>query len=264
VRRVWLGWLGLVVVGTWLLWPRPAWACTPPPGGLPAYTATDRTMAAPIVLEGLVVSVSGVNYQTAVIQVTRYFKGIGPQLIAVSNYGPNSMCLSSVYLGQTGVFYITGDEAHGYAAFYLSQFDAVDPNEASLTDEVIKASGQDPRTDFTPYVMGTADAVMTQAFVQIATLRPTQAKRTPYPPPPTPTFAKIAKPYPPFPYPTFPAPTPRGWVSPQTQSQLDAINAFTLLGFGCVMGGMAGGLLGLGSGMWFSRRRSRSPHHADD
>jgi hypothetical protein len=68
--------------------PTSVWACTAPPGGLPSYTATDRTLAAPIVLEGTAIAISGdISGQTAVVQVSRYLKGIGPEYIAITGYG---------------------------------------------------------------------------------------------------------------------------------------------------------------------------------
>lgn len=156
--------LALLVAWCLLRAPRLVNACTPPPGGLPSYTTTDRTQAAPIVLEGTVIAMQEAFPQIAVVQATRYLKGIGPETIAISGYGPTSVCLSPVSVGQAGIFYVSGDEATGYSAYYHSQFDAVAPNDPQTVEEVIAASGQTPRTDFLPYQPGTADAVMTQAM----------------------------------------------------------------------------------------------------
>jgi hypothetical protein len=183
MRRYWM-WLGAgLALTALLLRAAPASACTPPPGGLPAYTAADRTLAAPLVVEGTVIAVSGEFYdQTAVVAVTRYLKGIGPPYIAIGGYGPSSVCRSEITQNFTGLFYVSGDETSGYTAFYLSQFDALAPNDDATVAEVIAASGQEPRTDFTPYQVGTPDAVMTQAMATQAAALPTP---TPYfgPPP---------------------------------------------------------------------------------
>lgn len=149
-----------------LITPATALACTPPPGGLPNHTVTDRTQAAQVVVEGTVLSVQtdpATYRDLAVIQVTGYLKGIGPALIAVSNYGSSTICLSPVSAGQTGVFFINGDEATGYTASYLSQFDAVVPNDSANVQEALTASGQTSRTDFTSAVVGTPDVLLTQA-----------------------------------------------------------------------------------------------------
>lgn len=238
MSRHWL-WRGaslLLVAG--LLRAAPAWACTPPPGGLPSYTATDRTLAAPIVLEGTAIAVSGEFYgQTAVVEVTRYFKGIGPQYIAISRYGPSSVCLSEITQNFTGVFYVSGDEATGYSAFYLSQFDALAPNDEATVTEIIAASGQEPRIDFMPYQTGTPDAIMTQAMAtQIAMLL------TPTPPPigPPPFFVT--------PPPFMPTPPLPASSSTYVFTSLYSLGLLSL-------GGAIGLIVGLLLGLFIGRRR---------
>lgn len=237
MRRRWL-WLGAsLALGMWLLRPTPAWACTPPPGGLPSHTTTDRTLAAPIVAEGTVIAVSGEFYdQTAVIFVTRYLKGIGPQYLAVSGYGPSSVCRSEITPNFTGVFYLRGDEATGYAAFYLSQFDALAPNDEATVSEIIAASGQEPRTDFAPYQVGTPDAIMTQAMATQITALPTSA---PFVGPP-PVFVTP----PPF-MPTPPVPSASGTYI------FTSLYSLGLL----ALGGAIGLLVGLVLGFVIGRRR---------
>jgi hypothetical protein len=234
---LWLG-AGLLVVAG-LLRATPAWACTPPPGGLPSYTATDRTLAAPIVLEGTAIAVSGEVYgQTAVVEVSRYLKGIGPQLIAISGYGSSSICLSEISQNFTGVFYVSGDEATGYSAFYLSQFDALASNDEATVTEVIAASGQEPRTDFAPYHVGTPDAILTLVLpTRIAAL-------------PTPTPAPFISPPPfsvtPSPYlPTPPVPT---------SSSTYVFTSLYSLGL-LALGGAIGLIVGLVLGLLIGRRR---------
>jgi len=167
-----------------------ALACTPPPGGLPSYTIADRTNAAQVVVEGVILSVQTdpTTYRDlAVIQVTHYLKGIGPALIAVSNYGSSTLCLSPVSAGQTGIFFINGDEAAGYTANYLSQFDAVAPNDPASVQEALAAGGQAARTDFTPPVVGTPDVLLTQAAAtQLPPAIPFPTSTLFPPPPPLP------------------------------------------------------------------------------
>jgi hypothetical protein len=211
--------IGFLVVGAALT--PSVYACTPPPGGLPSYTATDRTQAAPLVLEGTVIAVQldpATQTDLAVIEVKRYFKGIGPQYISVNHFGDSAVCLSRVNPTDTLIFYIQGDAANGYSAFYLSQFDATAPNDEQTVAEVIEASGQQPRTDFTPYQRGTPDVVMTQAAAtQIG---------------PALTAAALATP---TPLATNPA----------------NVNV-TLLGIGGVIGFVLGGIVGLIAGLALS------------
>lgn len=168
--------------------PQRALACTPPVGGLPNFTTADRTNAAQVVVNGTVLSVQTdpTTYRDlAVIKVTSYLKGIGPEIIAVSNYGSSTICLSPVSAGQAGIFFINGDEATGYTATYLSQFDAVVPNDPAHIQEALAASGQAARTDFTPSANAT-QIVVTQIIV---------ATPTPFPPlPPVPLLTSTPLP----------------------------------------------------------------------
>lgn len=126
----------------------PVCACTPPPGGLPDYTVADRTNAAEVVLEGTVVALTDEdNYgaiKTATVQVHQYFKDIGPAIVTISGFGPPSLCLSPVHVGERWIYYATGDPSTGLSAHYLSQFDAVDPADPQTIAEVVAAVGQDP------------------------------------------------------------------------------------------------------------------------
>ena len=232
----------------------PAFACTPPPGGLPNYTAADRTKVAPLVLEGTVIVVSVETTQVGVVQVTRYFKGIGPQLIAIDNYGSSSVCRSEVSQGFQGIFYVSGDEVAGYHAYYLSQFDAIAPNDAQTVAEVIAASGQEPRTDFTPYRIGTPDAILTQVGpVLLPTetptppsgLLPAQAMAlTEYAATRTmaPQLTRIAI-----------APTPTPYV-PAQPPPLISFEVIGSLGLGCLIGLIAGLALGVVVGITIKQR----------
>lgn len=123
-----------------------AWACTPPPGGLPHYTTADHVQAAPVVLEGVVSSTTFVNYYVeATVQVVQYLKGQGPALVTISGFGDSSVCLSSVQAGDHLIFLASGDPASGgLQAFYLSQFDATLPADPQTLADAIAAAGQDP------------------------------------------------------------------------------------------------------------------------
>ncbi len=120
--------------------PAPAFACTPPVGGLPRYTISEHVRAAPIALEGVVTAVSSQDYsEAAAIQVVQYLKGSGPAAIAAQGFGPGSQCLSEVSVGQHALFYLT-DSGTGYFAYYLSQFDAVAPADPASLAEAEAAS----------------------------------------------------------------------------------------------------------------------------
>lgn len=237
-------WRALVIVGGLMLAAlrsaAPAHACTPPPGGLPVYTIAEYTAAAPLIFEGMVVAISGQYPQYAAIAVTQYLKGIGPATIAVSGYGPSSVCLSEVYYGQTAIFLAAGDEASGYTAFYLSQFDAVLPADEATRYEIVAASGQAPRTDFLRYTFGTPDAVMTEAMAAVL-----------YPPTPFPYPTPIISG---FPYVTD-TPAPPTPMPSQMVSALDAVSAASLLLLGGCLGAMAGALFGGLMGFRIGRRK---------
>jgi len=97
----------LVCIGLGLAWPLPppAFACTPPPGGLPHITTAERTNAAEIVLEGTVVD--GTNQQgepeypllVVKVQVLQYLKGGGPAIITIDGFGQGSLCLAEARIG---------------------------------------------------------------------------------------------------------------------------------------------------------------------
>ncbi|MBL8045306.1 MAG: hypothetical protein JNL09_02135 [Anaerolineales bacterium] len=221
----------LALLLTFLVTPQTALACTPPVGGLPNYTTADRTNAAQVVVNGTVLSVqtNPATYRDlAVIKVTSYLKGIGPEIIAVNNYGPSQICLSPVSAGQVGIFFINGDEATGYTANYLSQFDAVTPNDEASLQEALAASGQAARTDFTSPASGTPPANVTPVITQIVIATPT-----------------VFAPLPPIPLLT---PTPL----PAVSSEL------LLLGAGGGMGLLCGVLIGLALAFGFVAFRRRN------
>lgn len=153
----------LLACATVLLYPAPAFACTPPPGGLPKHTAADRTRSASVVLEGVVTALSdtGIPGEVATVSVKQYFKGSGPSVVTIRGFGPSGICRSELRVGDRLVFYSVGDPAVELQAFYLSQFDAVAPADAQTIAEVIAAAGQNPVTPVTsdtsnPAIWGTS------------------------------------------------------------------------------------------------------------
>ncbi len=123
----------------------PAYACTPPLGGLPSYTIADHVQRAPVVLEGVVISIDATPYgETADVQVRQYFKGSGPAAVRISNLGPTSVCLSPVAIGDHNIFYVQGDPNSGLRAVYLSQFDAVATADPNTIAQVEAATGVKP------------------------------------------------------------------------------------------------------------------------
>lgn len=127
----------------------PASACTPPPGGVPIYSVTEHVQASDVVLEGTVVRYKGELFQhdgVATLRVTRYFKGHGPLFVSIIGYGPGSLCLSMVSVGDHAIFYAKGDPFAQMRALYLSQFDAVAPATPENVVEASAAAGRPPLT----------------------------------------------------------------------------------------------------------------------
>ncbi len=158
--------------------PSSAFACTPPPGGLPTFTVADRVNAAAIVVEGVVTATTGQYYpETATLQVIQYIKGSGTPTLVVDGYGPEGICLASVYVGDHAIFYIDTDQVGYYHALYLSQFDAAAPADSQTIVEAIAASGQQP------VVIASVEPVLTQvAATQLAAITATPTP-SPYPQP---------------------------------------------------------------------------------
>lgn len=144
-RSAWFAACALLIAGALLIAPRPAFACTPPPGGLPNYTAAQRTLDADVVLIGTVAALSngpGIPGDTATIDVERYLKDSGPETLSVSGYGPSALCRSELQVGQRWIFYIVRDGQDTYRAYYKSQFDAVAPVSEQTVAEIEAAAAQ--------------------------------------------------------------------------------------------------------------------------
>jgi len=167
-----------LVASAFSITPLPAFACTPPPGGLPTFTVADHVNAAAIVVEGVVTATTGQYYpETATLQVIQYIKGSGTPILVVDGYGPEGICLASVYVGDHAIFYIDTDQVGYYHALYLSQFDAAAPADSQTIVEAIAASGQQP------VVIASVEPVLTQvAATQLAAITATPTP-SPYPQP---------------------------------------------------------------------------------
>ncbi len=101
----------------------PAYACTPTPQGRPPYTLEDKVKAAPIILEGRVISVikdASPTGEKAMVEVSGYYKGTGPATITIENFGSSAQCLTTVRTGERLIFYVSVDQAGNYRAFYMS------------------------------------------------------------------------------------------------------------------------------------------------
>jgi hypothetical protein len=126
------------------------YACTPPVGGLPQYTAAERTNAATIVLEGTVTEgraaegyAEGIP-QGLTVEVQQYLKGSGPAVVMIDGFGTSALCLYEAHLGDHLIFYAEGDPETGLHAHYLSQFDAAEAVSPEVIAEITAVTGQSP------------------------------------------------------------------------------------------------------------------------
>jgi hypothetical protein len=127
-----------------------AYACTPPPGGLPEYSASDRAQAAEIVVVGTVLEIENdLNQpsqlsQAVTVEVEQYLKGRGPGIVDIRGYGSTAVCLTPVQVGDHRIFYATGDPDMELVAHYLSQFDAAESASPDTLAEIGAVVNQDP------------------------------------------------------------------------------------------------------------------------
>ena len=249
----------LIVGAVGLAPPAPAFACTPPPGGLPYYSVADHVKAAPIVLEGVVIATIGPYYpdypEVANVQVVQYLKGNGPSVIVISGFGPSSVCLSSVGLGQHLIFYVRGDE-NGYYAFHLSQFDAVAPADSQTIAEAAAASGQQPIfiSPAGPILtqIATAQGIVpvytptaTTTVVHTHTATPTRTHT------PSATMTPFAFPATPVPGPFIPTPTPSSSPPANSLFSVEAMAVIGLCGVAMLVFGLA---MGVAVGITYKQR----------
>jgi hypothetical protein len=163
--------------GLWLvLLPYPALACS----GVTTTAdkpsnVTNRTKAAPIVLEGEVLFVTNGKFPPiASIKVAQYFKGNGPEVVLIDNFGEGlGDCKSKVTIGEKLVIYAKGDPKEILNANYFTQYDATDPINPQNIADVIAASGQQPvlPNGVTPIPIATPTVVVTpQPSPMVATI----------------------------------------------------------------------------------------------
>jgi hypothetical protein len=131
-----------------------AYACTATsstnPGPPPIqYTIEDRVTAAPIVLEGTVVSTGPGN--SATVEVFRYFKGDGPALITGMRYGDGAMCQSPLFAGGPIIIFVSQWNVGEFSANYMGGIATVAATEENI-QQIIAALGQEPTfpQDVTP------------------------------------------------------------------------------------------------------------------
>ena len=158
VRRWWLGWRCGIALVLSALSAAQALACTLPPGGLPHYTTAQRVQAADVVLRGTITQVTVENFQnyTATIAVQQYFKGSGPPMVTIANFGTGADCRSAVHVGDDWIFFAKGDPSALMRANYLSQFDAITTPSADTIAEIIAALNSRPRA-YLPLLVGGAN-----------------------------------------------------------------------------------------------------------
>jgi hypothetical protein len=141
--------IAFMLMGLFLLarpLPKVAYACTPTsstnPGPPPIqYTIEDRVTAAPLVLEGTVVSTGPGNFAT--VEVHRYFKGDGPALITGMRYGDGALCQSPLFEGGPIIIFANQWDAGEFSASYMSGIATVPATEENIR-QIIALTGQEP------------------------------------------------------------------------------------------------------------------------
>lgn len=138
----------------------PAAACTPPPGGPITFTVAERTRAASVVLVGRVISTTGdYGSYVATVHLQEYIKGSGPATVAITGFGPGSLCLSEVTVGQMAIFFTNGDPFDQLSAHYTGQFDATAPATPAAIAEAHAASAVRPQA-WQPLVLSQPSALV--------------------------------------------------------------------------------------------------------
>lgn len=169
---------------------KPAYACTPPPGGPTRYTVGDRTSAAKVVLFGTVADVSPDQHPlySATVEVHQYFKGSGPGTVVISGFGPNSLCKSEVRTGNRYIFYAKRNQSDELSAHYLGPFHAVDPADTETIAKVMAGVAQDRGTE-PPTPTATPTPIPTPTPTASPTPEPTETPE----PTATPTQVVVAR-----------------------------------------------------------------------
>lgn len=105
-----------------------SWACDPPPGRLPA-TIAERVASTAYVFEATVTQVNGSQVTVA---VSRYFKGHGPDTVAIESFNRHT-CDDFLQVNDHFIFFAEGDFNAVLSAVYDNAFGSV----RSATPEII-------------------------------------------------------------------------------------------------------------------------------
>ncbi len=117
--------------------PTPVAACSnSDKPGTPTITA--RTIAATVVLVGKVITTTTPAFPgpyAATLEVQHVIKGVdhvrGRSVVTIGGFGPSSLCLSEVAVGQTWLFFATVDTLGQVHAQYLDAYAATAPVDAA-------------------------------------------------------------------------------------------------------------------------------------
>ena len=117
--------------------PTPAAACSPAPGYQPPTIAA-RTIAATVVLVGKVITTTTPAFPgpyAATVEVQQAIKGVehvrGRSVVTIDGFGPSSLCLNEVAVGQTWLFFATVDAMGQLHAQYIDAYAATAPADAA-------------------------------------------------------------------------------------------------------------------------------------
>ncbi len=155
----------------------PAHACTQPLGGHIESSATERTLAAEVVLLGEITAVrnaaSGSPGEVADVLVEQYLKGEGgPAILVIRDFGSTALCRSTVRDGQHWIIYAAGAPESGELRVnYLEAFSGVSQPNPAVISEVLAVSDQEPVVPESVPAISTPDltATYTQRVTQTAT-----------------------------------------------------------------------------------------------
>lgn len=126
----------------------PAFACAaqPAPSSYPQYTLKERVDHVPYVFSGTIVDLEYKDTTVAVVRVTNYFKGSGPEIVRISGFSRGADCQETVTKNQQAFFFVSGSPATGFhASSTLDTANYVkptDPLSDKLSADIQQATGQ--------------------------------------------------------------------------------------------------------------------------
>ena len=126
--------------------PTPAAACSnSDKPGTPTITA--RTIEATVVVVGKVITTTTPAFPgpyAATLEVQQAIKGVdhvrGRSVVTIDGFGPSSLCLSDVAVGQTWLFFATVDAMGQLHAQYIDAYAATAPADAAAIAEAEAAA----------------------------------------------------------------------------------------------------------------------------